>query len=101
MRHNNRKSSATQTGNTRKLIPIVVSVDERRKDKEDKYTINENVLIEIGVAFVLYDKRVVLLWDKRLSVPSNIQRLYRCEFEDNELSCGYEVDESDSRPQDY
>lgn len=65
---------------------IVVSVDEKRKDKDDKFTINENVLIEIGAAFVLYDKRVVLLWDKRLSVPSNLQGLYRCEFEGNELS---------------
>jgi Predicted nucleotide-binding protein containing TIR-like domain len=65
---------------------IVVSVDETRKDKDGKYSINENVLIEIGAAFVLYDKRVVLLWDKRLSVPSNLQGLYRCEFEGNELS---------------
>ncbi len=65
---------------------IVVSVDETRKDKNGKYTINENVLIEIGAAFVLYDKRVVLLWDKRLSVPSNLQGLYRCEFEGSELS---------------
>lgn len=65
---------------------IVVSVDESRKDKDGKYTINENVLIEIGAAFVLYDKRVVLLWDKRLKVPSNLQGLYRCEFEGNELS---------------
>jgi hypothetical protein len=65
---------------------IVVSVDESRKDRDDKYTINENVLIEIGAAFVLYEKRVVLLWDKRLSVPSNLQGLYRCEFEGNDLS---------------
>jgi hypothetical protein len=65
---------------------IVVSVDERRKDTDGKYTINDNVLIEIGAAFVLYEKRVVLLWDKRLSVPSNLQGLYRCEFEGNELS---------------
>jgi hypothetical protein len=65
---------------------IVVSVDETRKDKDGKYVINENVLIEIGAAFVLYEKRVVLLWDKRLSVPSNLQGLYRCEFEGNELS---------------
>lgn len=65
---------------------IVVSVDETRKNKDGEYTINENVLIEIGAAFVLYDKRVVLLWDKRLSVPSNLQGLYRCEFEGSELS---------------
>jgi predicted nucleotide-binding protein len=65
---------------------IVVSVDESHKDKDGQYTINENVLIEIGAAFVLYEKRVVLVWDKRLNVPSNLQGLYRCEFEGTELS---------------
>jgi hypothetical protein len=49
-------------------------------------TINNNVLIEIGAAFVLYDQRVILLWDKQLKVPSNLQGLYRCEFEGNQLS---------------
>jgi hypothetical protein len=65
---------------------IAVTVDESRKDEDGGYTLNENVLIEIGAAFVLYDRRVVLLWDKRLAVPSNMQGLYRCEFEGDELS---------------
>jgi hypothetical protein len=65
---------------------IIVSVDETRKDAAGAYSINENVLIEIGAAFVLYDKRVALLWDKRLVVPSNLQGLYRSEFEGNELN---------------
>lgn len=67
---------------------IVVSVDESHKDVKGQYTINENVLIEIGAAFVLYDKRVVLLWDRRLNVPSNLQGLYRCEFEGDDLNWG-------------
>ena len=65
---------------------IAVTVDESRKDGGGNYRLNENVLIEIGAAFVLYDRRVVLLWDKRLPVPSNVQGLYRCEFEGDELS---------------
>jgi predicted nucleotide-binding protein len=65
---------------------IIVSVDETRKNGVGEYAINENVLIEVGAAFVLYEKRVVLVWDKRLTVPSNLQGLYRCEFEGNELS---------------
>jgi len=65
---------------------IVVSADESSKNPSGKYAINENVLIEIGAAFVLYDRRVVLVWDKRLPVPSNVQGLYRCEFEGNEFS---------------
>ena len=65
---------------------IVVAVEEARKDDKGHYAINENILIEIGAAFVLYDKKVVLLWDKRLPVPSNLQGLYRCEFEGNDLN---------------
>jgi len=65
---------------------IAVTVDDRKKDASGKYFINENVLIEIGAAFVLYQRQVVLLWDKRLPVPSNLQGLYRCEFEGNELT---------------
>ncbi len=35
---------------------------------------------------MLYDQKVVLLWDKRLKVPSNLQGLYRCEFDGDELT---------------
>ncbi len=65
---------------------ICVSADEIDKKDNGGYGINQNVLIEIGAAFVLYDKKVVLVWDKRIDVPSNLQGLYRCEFEGNELS---------------
>jgi hypothetical protein len=65
---------------------ICVSVDEGHKADDSSYSVNENVLIEIGAAFVLYDRRVVLLWDKRLPVPSNLQGLYRCEYEGDELT---------------
>lgn len=65
---------------------ICVTADERKRQDDGTYVVNENVLIEIGAAFVLYDRRVVLVWDKRLPVPSNLQGLYRCEFEGDELS---------------
>jgi hypothetical protein len=67
---------------------IVVAVEEAHKDAKGQYAINENVLIEIGAAFVLYDRKVVLLWDRRLPVPSNLQGLYRCEFEGDDLNWG-------------
>ena len=60
---------------------MVVSVDGENAD-----AINNNVLIEIGAAFVLYDQKVVLLWDSALKVPSNLQGLYRCEFAGDELT---------------
>lgn len=63
---------------------MIVSADD--ENAASTGTINNNVLIEIGAAFVLYDQKVVLLWDKQLKVPSNLQGLYRCEFEGNQLS---------------
>jgi len=65
---------------------ICVTADEDQKGGDGSYGINQNVLVEIGAAFVLYHKRVVLLWDKRVDVPSNLQGLYRCEFSGDELS---------------
>ena len=47
--------------------------------------LNENVLIEIGAAIALYGKRVILLCKKGTALPSNLQGLYRCEYEGNQL----------------
>lgn len=65
---------------------IIVSAEDGHEKSKGRYAVNENVLIEIGAAFVLYDRRVVLVWDKRLEVPSNLQGLYRCEFEGDEFT---------------
>jgi len=67
---------------------INISADEENKINDDDYTINGNVLIEIGGAFLKYDKRVILLVDKRLEnkIPSNLQGLYRCYYSGEELS---------------
>ena len=65
---------------------ICVTANEDMLKEDGSYGVNQNVLIEVGAAFVLYEKRVVLVWDKRISVPSNLQGLYRCEFEGDELS---------------
>lgn len=64
---------------------VMVTADEQNKTT-DGFSINNNVLIEIGAAFVLYDQGVILVWDRRLKVPSNLQGLYRIDFEGDELS---------------
>jgi len=64
---------------------INVSADDPERRPDGTFGINQNVLIEIGVAFALYDRRVVLVVDKRVGVPSNLQGLYRCEYEGDEL----------------
>lgn len=65
-------------------IVIVVSKEAMLADP-NSHRVNENVLIEIGAAFALHDRRVVLLWVKRVPVPSNIEGLYRCEFDGADL----------------
>lgn len=65
---------------------INVSADEQEKREDGTYGINQNVLIEIGAAFLVYNKKVVLLVDKRVELPSNLQGLYRCEYKGDELT---------------
>ena len=65
----------------------IICVTSEGDHDEDGYTnANPNILMEIGAAYILYEKRVILLWDRRVRVPSNLQGLYRCEFEGDELS---------------
>lgn len=47
--------------------------------------INENVLIEIGASMALYGNNFVLLVKKGIHLPSNLQGLYRCEYEGDKL----------------
>jgi predicted nucleotide-binding protein len=47
--------------------------------------LNDNVLIEIGAAMALYGKKVILLVEKGVTLPSNLQGLYRCEFNGDRL----------------
>ena len=65
---------------------INISADDEMKQDDDSYKINENVLIEIGAAFMYYDKRVILLADERLELPSNLQGLYLSKYTGNDLS---------------
>lgn len=55
------------------------------RDGAEHTKINDNVLIEIGAAMALYSKKVILLVEKGVTLPSNLQGLYRCEFEGDKL----------------
>jgi len=65
---------------------INISADEKEKKEDNSYGINQNVLIEIGAAFLLYNKKVILLTDKRIVLPSNLQGLYCSYYQGDELS---------------
>jgi hypothetical protein len=55
------------------------------RDGTEHMKINDNVLIEIGAAMALYGKKVILLVEKGIALPSNLQGLYRCDFEGGQL----------------
>lgn len=55
------------------------------RDGGEHTKLNDNVLIEIGAAMALYGKKVILLVERGVTLPSNLQGLYRCEFEGDKL----------------
>ena len=71
-----------------KAAVIHVSAEEMLYDKEGNEIpqINENVLIEIGAAMALYGDKFVLLVEEGVSLPSNLQGLYECRYEGDELN---------------
>jgi hypothetical protein len=66
---------------------IHVGAEGKYRDNEgtEHSKFNDNVLIEIGAAMALYGKKVVLLVEKGITLPSNLQGLYRCDFEGDRL----------------
>ena len=66
---------------------IHIESEEELLDKEGNkhFKLNENVLIEIGAAIALYGKRFILLCEKSVKLPSNLQGLYRCNYEGQQL----------------
>lgn len=66
---------------------IHVGAEGKYLDKEgnELTKLNDNVLIEIGAAMALYGKKVILLVERGVTLPSNLQGLYRCDFEGDKL----------------
>jgi len=67
---------------------INISADEEKQLPDSSFSLNDNVMTETGAAYLYYDKRVILLVDKRLvdKLPSNIRGLYHLSYEGDELS---------------
>jgi predicted nucleotide-binding protein len=66
---------------------IHVGAEGKYRDVEGKEhtKLNDNVLIEIGAAMALFGKKVILLVERGVTLPSNLQGLYRCDFEGDRL----------------
>lgn len=67
------------------VIHLATEGEYTDKDGSKQRKINDNVLIEIGAAMALYGKKVILLVEKGLTLPSNLQGLYRCDFDGDKL----------------
>lgn len=67
----------------------IIHIEEERSFIDAEGTqykmLNENVLIEIGAAIALYGNRIILLCQKGITLPSNLQGLYRCNYEGDKL----------------
>lgn len=71
-----------------KAAVIHVSSDEVLADKDGNNVpqINANVLIEVGAAMALYDEKFILLVEEGVNLPSNLQGLYECRYQGDELT---------------
>lgn len=66
---------------------IHVDVEQRLVDQDGNAQMipNPNVLIEIGAALALYDRRFILLVRDGLTLPSNLQGLYEVRYSEDKL----------------
>ncbi len=67
------------------IIHIASEEELLDRDGNIHHKINENVLIEIGAAMALYKENFILLAQKGIHLPSNLQGLYRCDYEGDKL----------------
>ncbi|HYP53986.1 MAG TPA: TIR domain-containing protein, partial [Pyrinomonadaceae bacterium] len=65
---------------------VVISRDDFETNAEGEPSLSQSLLVEIGAAFVLYERRVALLWSCGLEVPANLRELPRVSFEGDELT---------------
>ncbi len=54
-------------------------------DGKEHILLNPNVLIEIGAAMALYGRRFILLVERGVTLPSNLQGLYEVRYEGEKL----------------
>lgn len=65
---------------------IVVTTEDCRTDDAGKAVLDEGLMMEIAAANVHYNRRVILLWDESVPLPSRLRDLCRCEFAGDQLT---------------
>ena len=73
----------------RSCSAAIIHVDAEREvmtaEGQREIALNDNVLIEIGAAMALYGRRFILLVQKSVRLPSNLQGLYEVRYEGERL----------------
>jgi hypothetical protein len=65
---------------------VVVTADDCRVDGAGGHTLDQNILIELNSAFVLYDQRVAVLWNCGVPVPAALSSLRHFTLEGDALT---------------
>ncbi len=65
---------------------IIVTAADCHENAPGEIVTEESVLMEIAAALVHYDRRVILLWDESVPVPSRLGQLCRCSFAGDQLT---------------
>jgi hypothetical protein len=65
---------------------IVVTPDDCHTDETGASALKQRMLHLINTSFVLYDRRVALLWDKRIAFPIQLSSLPNFSLEGDELT---------------
>lgn len=64
---------------------IIISQEDCHLGEENRLLINESSIAEIGAAYVNFERRVQLVWDKNIPLPTNLKALPFCELDGDEL----------------
>jgi hypothetical protein len=65
---------------------VVIVSREDALDQSSWVPIHQDLLNVIAASYVLFEGRVVLLWQNRVPIPTYLRGLHRCEFDGNGLS---------------
>ncbi len=77
--------AAAQRSARSRVGTAVPGGDRTAADRPPLKILNPNVLIEIGGAMALYGRKFILLVEKGVSLPSNLQGLYEVRYEGDRL----------------
>ncbi|MBS1808725.1 MAG: hypothetical protein JST84_11080 [Acidobacteria bacterium] len=65
---------------------FVVTQEDCLRDETGNSILQPEVQAEIRAAYLFYNRRVLLLWDERIPVPTDWQNFHRCDFDGGDLT---------------